>query len=463
MSRFTTIILAAGKGTRMGTTLPKVVHPVAGRPMIERSLRVFLALRDGAIRAGEVRVVVGVGEALVRAIAEPMGAICFKQEAQRGTADAVKSAKPEDLSGDVLILNGDHPLLEPSDIERFIREFREFRADLAVVTAEVTDPQRLGRVVRDGGRVRAIVEAKDASHETLKIREINTGIYVIKANVLNSLLPEIKSSNAQGEFYLTDLIAGAVEGELRVNAIAANERVAFGVNSQRELAEATTRAFAAKAGRLLEGGVILMQPASVFIEDSVEVGSGSTIFPNVYLRGKTRIGAHVVIEPGCVLTDAVVGDACHLRAGCYLSEATVEKDCTLGPYAHLRPGTEIGAGAHVGNFVEMKKTKFGAGAKAGHLTYLGDAEIGENTNIGCGTITCNYGADRKKHKTKIGRDVFVGSDTQFVAPVEIGDGATIGAGSTITRDVPAGSLALSRSEQTLRENFRRPDPTPKKD
>ncbi len=448
MSEFSCIVMAAGKGTRMKTPLPKVVHPVAGRPMIERVLRAV----QGA-GAGEVRVVVGFGEEMVRAVVEPMGAYCFKQKEQRGTADAVRSAEPETLPGEIMILNGDHPLLEVADIKRIRERFRDSKAALAVVTCEVPEPGGLGRVVRSGGKLRAIVEAKDAGPDVLKIREINTGIYVVKANVLKDLLPRISNKNAQGEYYLTDLIGLAVEKNLNVEGILAEPRVGMGVNNQAELAEATAMAFRRKAAALMENGVMMMAPDSVFIEDTVEVGAASMIYPNVFLRGRTKLGASCVVETGSVLTDAVVADGVHIKAGCYVQEARVSAGVEMGPYAHLRPGTEIGQDCKVGNFVEMKKVKFGKGAKASHLTYLGDAEIGENTNIGCGTITCNYAADRKKYVTKIGKDVFVGSDSQFVAPVTVGDGAVIGSGSTITKDVPAGALAVARAKQFIKENY----------
>ncbi len=432
----------------MKTPLPKVVHPVAGRPMIERVARV---VRSAG--AGEIRVVVGFGESLVRSIVEPLGAVCFKQERQMGTADAVRSAQPESLRGDVVILNGDHPLMEIEDIQKIRQHFRDSDAGLAVVTCELENPASFGRVVRRQGQVMAIVEAKDASSETLKIREINTGIYVVKAEVLNRLLPRITNNNKQGEFYLTDLVGLAIDEGIKVEGLIADVRVAMGVNSQAELAEATRQAFARKAKVLMDEGVILVDPHLTFIEDTVKVEPGAVLYPNVYLRGQTTVGAMSVIEPGCVLSDAILGSSVHMKAGCYVTEALVGDHVQIGPYAHLRPGTEVGEAAHVGNFVEMKKVKFGKGAKANHLTYLGDAEVGENTNIGCGTITCNYAADRKKYVTKIGKDCFIGSDTQFIAPVVIGDGAYVGSGSTITKDVPAGALAVSRAKQIIKENY----------
>lgn len=459
-TEFSAIILAAGKGTRMNTPLPKVVHPVAGRPMIERVVRAVKATGPK-----EIRVVVGFGEDLVRQIVEPMGGLCFKQERQLGTGDAVRSAQPESLQGDVLILNGDHPLLESADIENFKRQFRESKAALAVVTCLLDDPARFGRIVRHNGKVRAIVEFKDAGPEALKIREINTGIYLVKAKLLSQLLPRIKAQNAQGEFYLTDMVSLAIEDGVPVEALQAEPRVALGVNNQVELAAATKSAFMRKANKLMESGVMMLDPTTAYIEDTVTIEPAALIYPNVFLRGETKLGAYTVIESGCVITDAKIAANVHVKAGCYIDKSSVGANTELGPYAHLRPSTEVGEECKVGNFVELKKVKFGNGAKASHLTYLGDAEIGENTNIGCGVITCNYAADRKKYVTKIGKDVFVGSDSQFVAPISIGDGAYIGSGSTITKDVPAGALAVSRAKQIVRENYvpHAPDDTKKEE
>jgi bifunctional UDP-N-acetylglucosamine pyrophosphorylase/glucosamine-1-phosphate N-acetyltransferase len=449
MNEFTAIILAAGKGTRMNSPLPKVVHPVAGRTMIERVVR---AVQEAG--ATDIRVVVGFGEKLVRQIVEPLGATCHKQDKQLGTADAVRAAHVETIEGDVVILNGDHPLLEAEDIKKFRDEFAASKAGLAVVTCELEDPGHFGRVVRHQGKVRAIVEFKDASHETRKVKEINTGIYVVKSELLAELLPRVRSHNAQGEFYLTDLVALAAEEGAGIGGLISNPRVALGVNSQAELARATQLAFRRKAKRLMDSGVMLIQPRNTFIEDSVSVEPAAVIYPGVHLRGETKIGAFTCIEPACVIVDSVIANNVHIKPGCCIENSKIGANVEMGPYAHLRPGSEIGDDCKVGNFVEMKKVKFGKGAKASHLTYLGDAEIGENTNIGCGTITCNYGADRKKHVTKIGKDVFVGSDSQFIAPVSVGDGAYIGSGSTITKDVPAGSLAVSRAPQIVRENYK---------
>lgn len=447
-SRLSAIILAAGKGTRMKTPLPKVLHPVAGRPMIERVIR-------GAQAGGvtEVRVVVGHGQNLVRQVVEPLGVFCFEQKEQLGTANAVKSADIDSMDGDVVIMNGDHPLIEGEDIKSFVRTFRDERLDVAVVTAEVKNPGQLGRIIRQKGELKAIVEAKDASGETLKIREINTGIYIVRSTILDEYLPQIKNHNAKGEYYLTDLIALCLEGRKRVQAIKSSPRVAWGVNTQAELARATRYVYKKKIDKLMEEGVVVINPNATYVEESVEIGSGSVVYPNSFLRGKTRVGVFSVIEPNVLISDSQVGDSVQIRAGSYLEQCTVGHRCVLGPYARIRPESEIAEEAQIGNFVELKKVKFGKKSKAAHLTYLGDAEIGQEVNIGCGTITCNYAADKKKYKTKIGDRVFVGSDTQFVAPIEVGDDAVIGSGSTITKDVPAKALAVARGKQVVKENY----------
>lgn len=445
---FSVIILAAGRGVRMASALPKVLHPVAGSPMILRILE-----QAKAAGADEARVVVGFGENLVRQVVEPAGGVCFRQVQQKGTADAVRSAQPESLEGPVMILNGDHPLIEGEDLKRVFEDFRNNPKGITLVTAKLKNPGSFGRIVRQSGELRAIVEAKDASAETLKVREVNTGIYMMDAKLLNELLPQIGNKNAQGEFYLTDVIALALENGIKVSTISLGAHVAVGVNSQLELSRATRKVFLRKAKKLLEQGVMIVDIRNTYIEETVEIGASSVIFPGVYLKGFTKLGQFVVVEPHAFLKNAVIGDSVQIRAGSYLEDCTVKTKAVIGPYARLRPETVIGQEAHVGNFVEMKKVHFGDRAKASHLTYLGDAEIGEGTNIGCGTITCNYAADKKKYKTKIGKDVFVGSDTQFVAPITIGDGAVIGSGSTITKDVPANALAVARGKQFVKENY----------
>ena len=442
------IILAAGKGTRMKSPLPKVLHPVAGVPMIKKAID---AVRGAG--AEEIRVVVGHGEALVRKIIEPMGVVCFAQQNQWGTADAVRAADPSSLKGDVMILNGDHPLLMAEHVTAALSAHRELKAAVSVLTSVVKRPGSLGRIVRSGGELRAIVEAADASRDTLAICEVNSGIYFATAEALEDLLPRVQNHNAKNEFYLTDIVSIAQELSERVAAIASPPAVAFGVNSQSELAQATRILFGRKCRELMNAGVLIIDPRTTYVEADVEIGAGSVLYPGAYLRGKTRIGSACVIEPNCYIAHSRIEDGAHIRAGSYLEEAVISARATVGPYARLRPGTEIGVEAHVGNFVEMKKTKFGARSKAGHLSYLGDAIIGEDVNVGCGAITCNYAVDRGKYRTKIGDRVFVGSDVQFVAPVEIGADAVIASGSTIVADVPERALAIARSRQTIKDNY----------
>lgn len=446
---FTAIILAGGQGTRMKSPLPKVLHPVAGQPMITRAVQ---TCRDAGI--SEIRIVVGHGQSLIKTVLEPLQIKSFVQSQQLGTADAVKAAQLDSLESDVIILNGDHPLITESDLKNFISDFKEQQLDLAVVTVELDEPGSFGRIVRKNDKLVSIVEAKDSSSDTLKIKEVNTGIYIAKAELLQKYIPQIRNENAQKEFYLTDLVDMALQNNLKVQALLTNNTdVAHGVNNQLELAEATKKVFRKKNRKLLEAGVIFINPDTAYIEETVIVGSGSVIYPNVFIRGNTAIGSFAVIEPNCFISDSIIGDSVHLKAGCYLEQVIIKNKASVGPYARLRPDTVIGEEAHVGNFVEMKKVKFGKKSKAGHLTYLGDAEIGEDVNIGCGTITCNYAADRKKYKTTIGDRVFVGSDSQLVAPVTIGNDAIIASGTTVTKDVPEGALALARTPQTNKEGY----------
>lgn len=447
-NKYTAIVLAAGQGTRMKSPLPKVLHPVAGQPMIQYTLQ---ALQQNQFH--EIRVVVGVGENLIRPLLEAQGCVCHRQNQQLGTADAVRQAHPETIEGTVFIINGDHPLIRPENIRELIREFEESKADMAVISSVVKKPGNYGRIVRHFDQIKAIVEAKDASRETLKINEINTGMYLVKATVLNQFLPEIKNNNQQKEFYLTDLIAAAVEGRKKVIAIRAPQNVAFGVNTQKELAQATRWVFRQKTQKLLDEGVIIIDPERTYIEPTVRVGPGSVLYPGCFLKGTTVIEPFCVIEPQVFMVDSQIQQSAQIRAGSYLERAVVGKKSIVGPYARLRPGSVLAEDVQVGNFVELKNTQMAAKSKAAHLTYLGDAEIGEETNIGCGTITCNYAVDRKKYKTKIGKNVFVGSDTQFIAPVEIGDNAVIGSGSTITKSVPENALAVARGKQFIKENY----------
>ncbi|RME16308.1 MAG: UDP-N-acetylglucosamine diphosphorylase/glucosamine-1-phosphate N-acetyltransferase [Bdellovibrio sp.] len=450
---FSVIILAAGQGTRMKSPLPKVLHPVAGRPMIER---IVSAVQKAG--AEEVRVVVGHGENLVRQVVEPLGATCLKQEKQLGTADAVKAAQPESMRGTVLILSGDHPLITTEDVQKIMESHFDGKRKFSLVTVTLDNPGQYGRVVRHKGFIQAIVEAKDASSETLKIKEVNPSIYVLDVDLLNAYLPKIDNHNAQQEFYFTDMVSLCREDNIEVEAIRAPEHVGFGVNTQRELAEATQRVFRRNANRLMDEGVVIIDPSSTYIEDSVSVGKASVIYPGSYLLGQTQIGSFCVIEPNCFIARSRIGDSVQIKAGSYVESSQILDKAKVGPYARIRGGGQIGEECEIGNFVEVKNSSFGKKSKAKHLAYLGDAEVGEETNVGCGVITCNYAVDRKKYVTKIGKGVFVGSDVQFVAPVSIGDEAIIGSGSTITKDVPAKALAIARGRQFIKENYQPQSP-----
>ena len=433
----------------MKSPLPKVLHPVAGQPMIARVVQTCRSA--GAI---EIRVVVGHGQGLVKTVLQPLNVQAWLQEKQLGTADAVKSAQLDSIESDVIIMNGDHPLITDQDLKNFISDFKEQQLDLAVVTVELDNPGEFGRIVRNNNQLVSIVEAKDASMDTLKIKEVNTGIYIAREHVLKKYIPLIKNNNSKQEFYLTDLIDLALNDKLKVQALLSNNTdVAHGVNNQVELAAATKKVFQTKNKKLMEAGVIFIDPDTAYIEETVIIGAGTVIYPNSFIRGKTAIGAFTVIEPNCFISDSIIGDSVHMKAGCYVEQVIIKNKASVGPFARLRPETVIGEEAHVGNFVEMKKVKFGNKSKAGHLTYLGDAEVGEDVNIGCGTITCNYAADKKKYKTVIGDRVFIGSDSQLVAPVTIGNDALIASGTTVTKNVPEGALALARAPQVNKEGY----------
>ncbi len=432
----------------MGSPLPKVLHPVAGKPMLARLIE---ACREAQLK--DIRVVLGHGAHLVQNLTDHFGVRHFMQDQPLGTGDAVKSAQLDSIQNDVLILNGDHPLVTSADILSLITQFQDSENDMVVVSTKLKDPKDFGRIVRSQGKLRAIVEAKEAAHETLKINEVNTGIYMARIDFLKENLPKLSSRNSKNEFYLTDLVSIGIENGDSVGCIEAAAHVGFGVNTQAELAKASRIVFRRKIKKLMEQGVLILDPKNTYIEDNVSIGAGSVIYPSVFLRGTTRIGTLTAIEPFCYLIDCEIADQVLIRANSYLEKCSVKARAQIGPFTRLRPETQIGEEAHVGNFVEMKKVKFGKKSKAGHLSYLGDAEIGEETNIGCGTITCNYAPDKNKYKTKIGDRVFVGSDSQLIAPIEIGNDVVVASGSTLTKSVPDGALAIARSVQTNKENY----------
>ncbi len=438
------VILAAGQGTRMKSDLPKVLHPVAGRAMLSHVVKTARALE-----AAPIVPVIGHGADLVRTSLEDEKLTFALQEEQLGTGHALQCAESslKGFSGDLLLLCGDVPLLRDVTLRALLSHHRETSASVTILTAQMPDPTGYGRIIRGSNGVERIVEEKDASDEERQVDEINTGIYIFRCPEAFEFLRGLDNSNAQGEYYLTDIVAAARVAEERVEALLVeNAEEAMGINDRVQLSEAD----AIMRLRINEvhqrAGVTLVDPSATYIEPDVLIGSETLIHPGVHLRGQTTIGSGCVIEPGVVVTDCTIADRVHLKPGSVLSESSLGNDCAVGPMAHLRPGTVLTGNNKIGNFVETKKAVLGEKSQASHLTYIGDATLGKNVNIGCGTITCNYDGVNK-HQTTIEDDVFVGSDTQFVAPVTIGRGSLIGAGSTITKDVPADALAITRSEQ----------------
>ncbi|MBI4238682.1 MAG: bifunctional UDP-N-acetylglucosamine diphosphorylase/glucosamine-1-phosphate N-acetyltransferase GlmU [Deltaproteobacteria bacterium] len=449
-------MLAAGRSTRFRSATPKILHPLAGQPLLQYGLAAARALRPA-----QLVVVLNPDSRSVVAAALPEALRGVKIAVQRdplGTAHAVQAAATalRGFAGHVLILCGDVPLLRAETLQTFVDAVAASAAPGGLLTMTPADPFGYGRVVRTtGGSVHAIVEERDADAGTRAIREVNTGIYCCDARWLFTQLKRIGRGNAQREFYLTDLAALAAAAGTPLVAVSASDATEFaGVNSRAELA-----ALAASLRRRLNDdwmrrGVSFLDPATAYVDATVTIGEESVIGPSVTLAGTTRIGRNCVIGHGAVLTNAQLADGVAILPYSVIDDAVVGPDCRIGPFARLRPGTRLDAHVHVGNFVETKKAWLKCGAKANHLTYLGDATIGAKTNIGCGTITCNYDGVAK-HQTTIGEGVFVGSDTAFVAPVRIGNGATIGAGSVITDDVPPHSLALARGRQVVKRGWKR--------
>ena len=443
------IIMAAGQGTRMKSATIKILHTAAGRPIIDYVL-------DLAAEIGTRPPIMVVGHQR-EAVQQAVGgrARYAVQEEQKGTGHAVLQAVPLlDGARHVLILSGDVPLTRPETLRRLLDEHEQSQNALTLLTMKLDDPAMYGRIVRDsGGAVARIVEAKDASEEETRINEVNAGIYVFDGRYLIDNLRNLSTSNAQGEYYLTDLLGVLRGAGKRVGAVVAGDPIeALGVNSRADLASVEGEIQRRVVAALMNDGVTFRNPATVVIDSTVTIGNDTVVYPFVTIEGKTTIGSRCVIEPGVHLVDVQVGDDVHLKTGTVAEDAVIANEATVGPYAHLRPGSRLGRHVKVGNFVETKKAVFGDGAKASHLSYIGDAEVGADANIGAGTITCNYDGVNK-HRTIIEDGAFIGSDTQLVAPVRVGKGAYVGAGSTITKDVPPGALAMSRTPQRVIEGW----------
>ena len=445
------IILAAGLGTRMRSARPKVLHRLAGLPLIEHVVRAADSLQP--MRIG---LVVGHQRERVQAALSHRESLAFaRQDEQRGTGHALLQAEPlfEEFGGTLVVLSGDVPLIRPATLEQLVRTHERANAALTVLTATVSRPYGYGRIVRADGRLARIVEERDASASQRKLKEINSGIYALDLPPLFDAIREIPPTGASSEIYLPDLVRIYRRRKLPLETVeVADPDEVRGINSQTELAEVKRIVRQTRNEELMAAGVTIEDPATTYVDMDVTVGPDTVIHPGVFLQGRTRVGARCELHAGVRIVDSTLGDGVIVRNHCVIQGAALAHGAQVGPFAHLRPGAEIGETAKVGNFVEMKESSLGRGSKANHLAYLGDAAIGDGVNVGAGTITCNYDGKRK-HATTIGDRVFIGSGTQLVAPVTLGDDAYVGAGSCVTDDVPAGALAVARSRQVIKDGW----------
>ena len=435
------LILAGGLGKRMNSPRPKVVHEILGKPLINWVI-------DTAREAGidEIGVVIGHGAEEVRAEL-PDDVKVYIQRQQLGTADAVKSAM-DFLEGRVMILYGDAPLVSPATIKKLL----DSESDMSVLTSKVKNPKGYGRIVKKNGKISRIIEDSDASDEELKIQEINSGMYAFRSDALKYALFNIKSNNKKGEYYLTDAVSVLLKDGKTVDTVEVeDETEILGANSQKELANLSRIAKERILDRLMNAGVTIEDPSSTFVGPDSQIGSGAILKPFTFIYGKSKVASNTIIGPQTTLLNTFVDEeSVVLRSEC--DNAIVGRKCSVGPFSRLRPGARLENGVRIGNFVEVKNSHLFEGVKAQHLTYLGDATVGEKTNVGAGTITCNYDGV-KKSKTVIGKHAFIGSNSALVAPVKIGEKALIGAGSVITEDVPAYALALGRARQKNKEGW----------
>ena len=447
------VIMAAGKGTRLKSRRPKVLHQIGGRALVEH----VVAAAAQVVEPKDIFVIIGHEAEAVRAALQHTGVRFVVQAEQRGTGHAIQTAKPEvDSYESLIVLSGDAPMITTETILK-LRDFHlEQQAAMTVLTTRPPDPTGYGRVIRkhaDNPEVVAIVEQKALTPEQLSAPEINAGIYAFRSEPLFKHIGQLSTNNAHGEFYLTDMAALLVKAKERVVALDTDDvHEVLGANTIAEMMELDAEMRMRKARALMDDGVTIFRPETSVIDSAVTVGADTIVEPFVQLLGRTVIGSGCRIRSYSVIEDSTIGDDVSVQNGSIVSSAQVAKNAVIGPYARLRPESEIGEGAHVGNFVEIKKSRVGAKAKANHLSYIGDADIGPGTNVGAGVITCNYDG-KNKHRTTIGANVFVGSDSTLVAPLTIADGSYIAAGSTITEDVPADALALGRARQTIKPEW----------
>lgn len=445
MERVHAVVLAAGKSKRMNSDVPKVLHPLCGRPLISHVLTV---LEEAGIH--DPIVVVGSGADDVRATVGGRGR-CVEQAQQLGTGHAVMQALPllAETVGPILVLYGDTPLLLPETLHALLARRQESRAAVAMLTTDLEDPAGYGRVLRDGtGRVRRIVEDADASAEDASVREINAGTYAFAAGSLRTALAALTPDNAQGEYYLTDTIGWLLAQGQTVVAVKAPAEHSMGINSRRELAAAEALMRRRILERLMDEGVTIVDPASTYVHAGVHIGRDSVIHPQSFIEGATSVGRRCTLGPNARLADAAVADDVTIVAST-VTASTVGEGSRIGPYSHLRPGTRVGRHVQIGNYAEMKNSVIGDDTKVHHMSYLGDASVGTRVNIGAGTVTVNYDG-KTKHPTVIEDDAFIGSDTMLIAPVRVGRGAMTGAGSVVNRDVPDGAVVVGVPARVIR-------------
>jgi len=446
------VILAAGQGTRMKSKMAKVLHRAGGKSLIEHAISASLAVAP----KDRVFVVVGHQAEAVAAVASEAGVGVFEQKQQLGTGHAVMCGERllSSLGGILLVVNGDCPLVRPETLQKLVELYRATGSKAAMVTTDLPDPTGYGRIVRmTGGDVAAIVEHKAATPEQHTIREINAGFYCFDAEAFWKHVHEIRTDNPAGEYYLTDMIGILLGAGHRVTALKVEDSTELlGINNKVELAEADRMLRERKVRELMLGGVTIIRPETVTIDMGVTVGMDTVIEPFVQITGESAIGEGCRIGASSIIDNCVIGDGAEIHPFCVLSGSQFDASTHIGPFARVRMGAHLHEGSHVGNFVELKNTDFGAGSKSMHLAYLGDSTIGSKTNIGAGTITCNYDG-RKKHRTNIGNNAFVGSNSTLIAPLTIADEAYVAAGSTITQNVPEKSLALGRSRQVNKEGW----------
>ena len=444
------VILAAGKGTRMKSCLPKVLHKLSGKPLLEYVINAAQELQPQ-----KIHVIYGEGGSLVRESLKQYDINWIEQEKQLGTGHAVMQALPFiEHASKVLILYGDTPLITATTLEKLIQEMPS--EGMSLLTAIFPDPSGLGRIIRDESNIiKAIVEHKDASALQLQIKEINTGVLATSSKILRNYLPRLHQRNAQGEYYLTDIIEMLVKDNLPINSLLATKpEEVTGVNDKQQLATLERQYQKNLATKLMLQGLNLIDPSRFDLRGDLTLSSDVTIDVNVVIEEKVSIDTNTFIGPNNFLKNVQIGKNVIIKPNCVIENAIIDDDCVVGPFARIRPGTHLESGAHIGNFVEIKNTKIGENSKAGHLTYLGDTIIGKDVNIGAGTITCNYDGINK-NKTIIEDGAFIGSNTSLVAPVKIGKNATIGAGSVITTDAPAQKLSIARARQTTIENWKK--------